>query len=140
MLQIKNSVAQGIPVLLTMAVFDGFEKVHGTWAAHSWDTSTPVLGSHEVLVIGYDDVCKRLLIENSWGPTWGDGGFFGMPYEMVNNKELVQELWILNPNYDLQNVAPPPPPAPPAQDPMYQAIIAFMIVTLAVIFITQYMK
>jgi C1A family cysteine protease len=117
--QIKNAVAQGIPVLLTMIVHHNFMTLSGsTWKNHWWNTVTsavnPVAGAHEVLVIGYDDATQRLLVENSWGPNWGDGGFFGMPYSFVNSDE-VGELWVLTPNYNAkpEPVVPPlPPPSP----------------------------
>ena len=111
--QIKNAVAQGIPVLLTMTVNQSFMSLSGVWTTHTWDTSaaSPSLGSHEVLVIGYDDAAGRLLIENSWGPAWADGGFFGMPYQMVT-AGIATEFWILTPA--LQQQLPPQPitPAP----------------------------
>lgn len=109
--QIKNAVAQGIPVLLTMTVNQSFMSLSGAWTTHTWDTSSasPLLGTHEVLVIGYDDVAGRLLIENSWGPAWADGGFFGMPYEMVT-AGIATEFWILTPS--LQQQLPPQPVTP----------------------------
>lgn len=103
--QIKTSLAQGIPVLLTIQVHSGFEKLSGPWKQHSWDWITseknPVSGYHAVLIIGYDDTAERLLVENSWGPYWADGGFFGIPYDMLSTPAF-GELWILNPNYDIK--------------------------------------
>ena len=141
---IKNALAQNIPVLLTMNVHSGFEILTGAWTTHTWNTVTsatnPVMGSHEVLVIGYDDASQRLLLENSWGPTWGDGGFFGMPYDMVDttvNTNIVSELWVLYPNLNAV-ITPQPTPIPiPVPAPTssgsnvsYAVIAAIVIVIL----------
>jgi hypothetical protein len=45
---------------------------------------------HAVACIGYDDDSQRFLCENSWGPKWGDGGFFGIPYEYFSAKSVLQ--------------------------------------------------
>lgn len=112
--QIKASVAQNIPVLLTMEVHPEFSNLSGSWKTHNWNyvtsQSNQLQGLHEVLVIGYDDASQRLLIENSWGPAWGDGGFFGLPYNAVAT--IVPELWVLTTNPAtityLENNPPPP--------------------------------
>jgi C1A family cysteine protease len=102
--QIKSSLAQGTPVLLTIQVHSGFEKLSGPWKQHAWDWITseknPSKGYHAVLIVGYDDTAQRLLVENSWGPHWADGGFFGIPYDMIDSPAF-GELWVLNPNYDI---------------------------------------
>lgn len=104
LLQVKAALAAGIPVLLTMQVHSGFEKLSKNWKEHNWDYITsqdnPLKGYHAVLIIGYDDESGRLLVENSWGPYWADGGFFGIPYDMIDTPAF-DELWILNPNYEI---------------------------------------
>jgi hypothetical protein len=53
------------------------------WKQSTWELASDPLGSHCMVVIGYDDVSRRLLVQNSWGNAWGDGGFFGFPYDYV---------------------------------------------------------
>jgi C1A family cysteine protease len=98
--EIRNSIAQGVPVLLAMPVHEGMYGLKGDWKTHSWNYSGANLGWHAVLCIGYDDESKHLLIENSWGAGWGDGGFFGLPYDMVT-KGVTCDYWILNPNLNI---------------------------------------
>jgi len=111
--QIKNALNQDIPVLLTIQVHRGFGALTGNWKTHTWDWETsatnPLAGWHEVLIIGYDDDSQRLLVENSWGPAWADGGFFGIPYAMISSQAF-GELWILNPNLSIPYVNPKPVP------------------------------
>lgn len=124
--QIKNSLAQGIPVLTSMAVHNGFYYLSGDWKTHDWNDVTsqtnPVDGYHEVLIIGYDEVSQRFLAENSWGPGYGDGGFFGIPYRMIGT--TVDEWWVLSrigvdyiPVDGEVQPEPGPTPVPPAPTP-----------------------
>lgn len=92
--QIKECVALGMPVIMTKMIKDGFYTLKGSWKTHQWNTSTPDIGLHAVVVIGYDDESQRLLCQNSWGKYWGDGGFFGLPYDYI--PKVTTEYWILN--------------------------------------------
>jgi C1A family cysteine protease len=102
--QIKAALASGMPVFLTIQVHPGFAKLSKNWKEHTWDYKTsdtnPLEGYHAVLIIGYDDESKRLLVENSWGPHWADGGFFGIPYDMIDTPAF-GETWLLTPNYNI---------------------------------------
>jgi C1A family cysteine protease len=46
-------------------------------------------GGHSVLICGYDDDKQALLIRNSWGTQWGDGGYAWIPYAVGSPKKLV---------------------------------------------------
>jgi len=51
------------------------------------------VGGHAVVGVGYDDATKRILVRNSWGPAWGQAGYFTMPYDYVNNRNLSDDFW-----------------------------------------------
>jgi C1A family cysteine protease len=51
-------------------------------------------GGHAVMAVGYDDNARRLLIRNSWGPSWGDRGYGTLPYEYVE-KGTADDFWVL---------------------------------------------
>ena len=59
-----------------------------------------IRGGHAVLVVGYDDQRRigsqrgSLLIHNSWGDAWGDGGYGWLPYAYVTHG-LAVDLWTL---------------------------------------------
>jgi C1A family cysteine protease len=65
-----------------------------------------VEGGHAIMAVGYDDSLKikntssgettvgAMLIRNSWGKTWGDGGYGWLPYEYVL-QELAVDWWTL---------------------------------------------
>lgn len=56
------------------------------------DPSEAPLGGHAYLVAGYDDDAEALLLRNSWGPTWGEGGYGWMPYDYPDI--FLRELWV----------------------------------------------
>lgn len=99
--QIKQSVAAGIPVLTTVKLSKAFYALGPDWKQHDWDPQIDSIGSHEVVIIGYDDVAERFLAQNSWGAYWGDGGFFGIPYNRIGLDYYTPntsgyEYWILS--------------------------------------------
>lgn len=86
---IKRALNQGKPVCITIYVHTDFYYLGKNWRTHKWNTSTNPEGLHAVSVIGYDDEAQRLLVENSWGPNFGDGGFFGIPYDQQTFRQIV---------------------------------------------------
>jgi GNAT superfamily N-acetyltransferase len=44
----------------------------------------PIIASHAVHIIGYDDVMRKFTFANSWGPSWGDKGYGYLPYEFFD--------------------------------------------------------
>lgn len=76
---IKNALLSG-PMSTTLTVYNDFYSYNGGCYEHA-DTE-PL--NHAVLIVGWDDnecdgagawICK-----NSWGPGWGDEGFFYIQY------------------------------------------------------------
>jgi C1A family cysteine protease len=54
-----------------------------------------LLGGHAVLVVGYDDSTQRFIMRNSWGTSWGDKGYFYMPYAYLTNPTLSNDFWVV---------------------------------------------
>jgi C1A family cysteine protease len=50
---------------------------------------------HAVLMVGYDDATQRVIVRNSWGASWGQGGYFTMPYQYVVDRNLASDLWTI---------------------------------------------
>lgn len=64
-----------------------------------------VLGGHAVCLVGYDDTKVMpdgskgaFLVRNSWGPTWGVGGYFWMAYNYVADPTLAWDFWVIQSN------------------------------------------
>jgi C1A family cysteine protease len=37
------------------------------------------IGGHAVVAVGYSDPQSHVIVRNSWGPSWGDCGYFYLP-------------------------------------------------------------
>jgi C1A family cysteine protease len=63
----------GRPVILTVAVVAAAWYHDGALVDAPGGQKTP--GNHAVLAVGALDAPQRLIVKNSWGPSWGDGGY-----------------------------------------------------------------
>ncbi|MET0785732.1 MAG: C1 family peptidase [Paenisporosarcina sp.] len=50
-------------------------------------------GGHCISVVGYDDKAGCWICKNSWGPDWGDNGFFKMAYGDQDCRMDVRPMW-----------------------------------------------
>lgn len=69
------------PFLLGVPVYD-------STITEFWKPSGTMEGYHAVVAVGFDDFGLRIL--NSWGTSYGEGGFANLPWEDL---ELVKEAW-----------------------------------------------
>ncbi|HXR72710.1 C1 family peptidase [Actinocrinis sp.] len=93
--QLKGCLAEGFPFVFGFTVYESFESQA---VAQSGDAPMPsageqALGGHAVLAVGYDDDTKRFLVRNSWGPEWGKGGYFTLPYAYLTEPGLASDFW-----------------------------------------------
>ncbi|QQS29613.1 MAG: C39 family peptidase [Sphingobacteriales bacterium] len=75
-----NSLASGKPVVIGMNVLKSFDLLR----SEKWDSnmgSKEFAGGHAMVVIGYDDNNRVFEILNSWGTSWGNGGFCKIGYD-----------------------------------------------------------
>ena len=42
------------------------------------------LGSHAVVLVGYDDAAECFVLKNSWGAPWGKKGKALIPYDYIS--------------------------------------------------------
>lgn len=93
----KHALASGYPIAFGFEVFDAFEsdEVASTGILNMPGKLEKNQGGHAVLMVGYDDATQRVLVRNSWGPDWGQGGYFTMPYSYVTNPNLASDFWCI---------------------------------------------
>ena len=65
------------PVIAGMRVYEDLPFYKGGRYNHVTGGFT---GLHLVCVTGYDDVDQSWTVKNSWGPDWGENGFFHLGY------------------------------------------------------------
>lgn len=92
------ALSRGCPVVFGFTVFESFEsdRVAKTGEMPMPDVSRERdYGGHAVLAVGYDFDKKHLIVRNSWGPDWGAGGYFYMPFGIVEDKNLSDDFWVV---------------------------------------------
>ena len=82
---IKKELSSGRPVQVSMLVYDDFmntSKVNNS-TPYTNGASSPYVGRHAILAVGYNS--NGLLIQNSWGTGWGEGGFKRLAWSFVRD-------------------------------------------------------
>jgi hypothetical protein len=81
MTQLKTALATNHPVAIGMEVRSGFDLLGTGATAVDDDVSSAIRGYHEVLAVGYD--AAGLIVQNSWGTGWANGGFGRISWRVV---------------------------------------------------------
>lgn len=101
---VRKTLAAGIPSMFGFTVYSSVAQAKGTGKIPFPTRNDRVMGGHAVVAVGYDDKMEvrnvdsdglsrgALLIRNSWGESWGDGGYGWLPYEFVI-RELSMDFW-----------------------------------------------
>jgi|GEM_PF-1080972 len=84
---VENSVAamkaalQEGPITACFSVYDDFYSYAGGVYDYVWGGTS---AAHSVELIGYDDATQSWTCKNSWGPEWGEHGFFRIRYGAID--------------------------------------------------------
>ncbi len=95
--QLKGCLAAGSPIVFGFSVYQSFESAE---VAKSGEAQIPaaddvLIGGHAVVAVGYDDADERFVVRNSWGPSWGQEGYFTLPYDYLTNPQLARDFWAI---------------------------------------------
>ena len=95
--QMLSCLADGFPFVFGFTVYESFESdtVAKTGKVSMPKAKEKVLGGHAVLAVGYNDSQKRIIVRNSWGSSWGLGGYFTIPYAYVESRDLSDDFWTI---------------------------------------------
>lgn len=99
----KTALFTGHPIVFGITVYESFESdnANNTGLIPMPAPTEQTLGGHAMAIIGYDDnkvingVQGAYEVRNSWGTSWGDGGYCWIPYSYLNNTSLCDDNWIV---------------------------------------------
>jgi C1A family cysteine protease len=92
---LKGCLAEGFPFIFGFSVYESFEsqEVANTGNVPMPGPEEQLMGGHAVLAVGHDDQEQVFIVRNSWGPGWGDAGYFYMPYAYLIDDNLADDFW-----------------------------------------------
>lgn len=98
LVQMRASLAQGVPWVVGLTLFEGFESDEAMRTGvinlpTTEELKAGTVGAHAVVAVGYDDDEQRFIMRNSWGRDWGQNGYFTIPYAYVQSDSLASDLW-----------------------------------------------
>lgn len=92
---IKMALDLGFPVVNLFKLTTSFQNM---WYNGNgiWNTNTVNVGDdqHATCIIGYDDTKQMFKVQNQWGTSGGDNGYYWVTYDLVSNN-CMEELYIL---------------------------------------------
>ena len=104
---LKTVLALGQPFVIGVAAYDSIWRVTvDAPVLDVPDDGETLHGWHALLVVGYDDAMGTFKAVNSWGPTWGDGGYGYLSYAFVQQEAV--EAWVMIDHAEVGEVAKVP--------------------------------
>ena len=94
-----TTLAGSYPIVFGIMIFESFESraVAQTGMVPMPNrNSEKCLGGHAVLVCGYNRPARLLKVRNSWGPDWGERGYFYLPFDYVFQAGLASDAWVID--------------------------------------------
>lgn len=93
-----DALTNGFPIIIGFQVYSSFESIvvsRTGMMPYPNKRRERLLGGHAVLLVGYDMQRQVFIARNSWGSGWGDRGYFYMPFEVIDDKTMSGDFWII---------------------------------------------
>lgn len=94
---VEHVLASGHTIVVGISIYASFEsdEVAKTGLVPMPDPHEECMGGHAVVVVGYDRPKRLFKLRNSWGPAWGNAGYFFLPYDYLLNPQLGSDFWTI---------------------------------------------
>jgi C1A family cysteine protease len=106
---LKDAIASNLSVVFGFTVYQSFESpaVAQSGVLPMPKPGEATVGGHAVVAVGYSDSKNQVIVRNSWGASWGDHGYFYMPYQYmtgskasadsspINGAHLANDFWAI---------------------------------------------
>jgi len=93
-----TALAQGLPVVFGMSVPLNCFQVAGQTGVMPMpeELSDPgQMAGHAMTIVGYDIPERSYLIRNSWGESYGVGGYFKIPFDVMERFAPAEQFWTI---------------------------------------------
>ena len=85
-----------LPIVCGIAIYDNFEKLETNNFIVPYPLYTSkLLGYHACLIVGYSETNKTFELLNSYGPYFGNCGFFYLTENWILNNDLCFDMWCI---------------------------------------------
>lgn len=91
---LKYCLQKGNPIVFGFNVYESFYSIGKNGIMPLPKSNEVCDGGHAVVIVGYDDKNKMFVVRNSWGSSWGDNGYFYMPYSFATSGEC-HDFWVI---------------------------------------------
>ncbi|MFT3705294.1 MAG: C1 family peptidase [Agriterribacter sp.] len=95
LIQLKACLSEGYPFVFGFTAYVSFFKIKKNGVMPMPLPNEKVAGGHAVMAVGYDEKKQVFIVQNSWGKSWGDKGYFYMPYAYITDTHLSDDFWTI---------------------------------------------
>lgn len=92
---IRAVLNRGFPIVFGFSVYDSFYHTGADGVVSLPQYSENLHGGHAVVIVGHNDEKRLFTCRNSWGDSWGQNGYFYMPYAYVTDPNLAADFWTI---------------------------------------------
>jgi C1A family cysteine protease len=103
--ELKTCLVSGFPFVFGFTTYSSLEQAENNKGIIPFPSqSDSVDGGHAVVCCGYDDNSKLFQIHNSWGTSYGDKGYYYLPYDYMTNTDLSDDFWTIRSINEKDNI------------------------------------